>query len=415
MKDDLLKKTGEYAQHMAQLCRLPVCVVDPSERRISYCTQEKYDFFCSSCRCERCNKLTPFLYGSNEAYRWNGKYIYYCPAGLAFIASAILESDFSMIGALVAGPFIMGEPSDVLEDISDPVQTAQIQKLPVLSAAVSSDYSSLLDAVSTQISGILNTQRHGALLEQTQLLNSVYDAHEMQVQNAELVKQIQLENQLCDNILNQDRTGSQDTLNQLLGYIYFSCDFDLDRIRVRILELLVMLSRIAIKVGANIQQMLTANDSFLCRLNTMKSVEELSVWLTGVLRYYIDYTFDYHSTKHSDIIYKCIEFIKQNYSRKITLDDLSVHVSLSRSYLSKLFKDEIGCSLFSYINHVRIERSKQLLLNDSLALVDIAGLCGFEDQSYFTKVFKKETGVSPKRFRDNPMLRGDGTAKKNNG
>ena len=75
---------------------------------------------------------------------------------------------------------------------------------------------------------------------------------------------------------------------------------------------------------------------------------------------------------------------------------------MSRSYLSKLFKDETGYSLFSYINHVRIEKSKELLLNDTISLVDVAGLCGFEDQSYFTKVFKKETGISPKRFRDNP-------------
>ena len=404
MKNDLFKKAKEYAQHMAQLYQLPVCVTEPAEQRISYCTQEKDAFFCSSCRCERCNKLMPFLYGSNEAFRWDGKYIYYCPAGLSFIASAILESDFTMIGALVAGPFIMGESSDVLEDISDPVQAAQIQKLPALSVGVCSDYSSLLSAVSTHISGVLNTQRQGALLEQARLLNSVYDAHELQSQSAELVRQIQLEKQLRDNILAQDKTGAQDTLNQLLGYIYFSSDFDLDRIKMRILELLVLLSRAAIDAGANIRQVLSSNDNYLCRLNAMQSVEELSSWLTGVLRYYIHYTFEYPSIKHSDIVYKCIDFIKQHYEKKITLDDLSFHVSLSRSYLSKLFKDETGYSLFSYINHVRIERSKQLLLDNTTSLVEIAGLCGFEDQSYFTKVFKKETGISPKRFRDNPML-----------
>ena len=95
-----------------------------------------------------------------------------------------------------------------------------------------------------------------------------------------------------------------------------------------------------------------------------------------------------------------MEYVKANFHRKISLDDVARTVYLSRSYLSSIFKEETGQSLFSYINKVRVEKSKLYLRDSGVALVDVAALCGFEDQSYFTKVFKKETGMSPKKYRD---------------
>ena len=95
-----------------------------------------------------------------------------------------------------------------------------------------------------------------------------------------------------------------------------------------------------------------------------------------------------------------MDYVKANYAQKITLDDIARHVFLSRSYLSSIFKEETGDSLFAYINRVRIGKSKMLLLDSAVNLVDVASLCGFDDQSYFTKVFKKATGISPKKYRD---------------
>lgn len=73
---------------------------------------------------------------------------------------------------------------------------------------------------------------------------------------------------------------------------------------------------------------------------------------------------------------------------------------LSKSYLSRIFKEELNCTFTSYTNKLRIEKSKAYLLNDDLSLADIAMLTGFDDQSYFTKVFKKTMGISPGKFRE---------------
>jgi two-component system response regulator YesN len=86
--------------------------------------------------------------------------------------------------------------------------------------------------------------------------------------------------------------------------------------------------------------------------------------------------------------------------KKVTLDEVAACVYLSPSYFSKVFKQEMEMSFNTYLNYIRIEMSKKLLSDPSIAIVDISNLVGFEDQSYFSKVFKKMTGLSPKKFRE---------------
>jgi YesN/AraC family two-component response regulator len=75
-------------------------------------------------------------------------------------------------------------------------------------------------------------------------------------------------------------------------------------------------------------------------------------------------------------------------------------VSLSPTYFSKIWNEEMKCRFTAYLNKLRIERARVLLRTTDTALVEIAGLLGYEDQSYFNKVFKKMVGLSPGRFRE---------------
>ena len=75
-------------------------------------------------------------------------------------------------------------------------------------------------------------------------------------------------------------------------------------------------------------------------------------------------------------------------------------VPLSPAYFSDLFKKETGSNFSEYLNKVRIDNAKLLLENDDLPLIEVSLLCGFEDQSYFTKIFKKLTGTTPKKYKE---------------
>jgi YesN/AraC family two-component response regulator len=108
--------------------------------------------------------------------------------------------------------------------------------------------------------------------------------------------------------------------------------------------------------------------------------------------------------KHADVIFKVIDLIKSSYMKKLTLEEAARSVYLSPAYFSRVFKLETGTNFTSYLNNVRIEESKKLLRNERINLADIAGMVGYEDQSYFSKVFKKLTGMSPLKYRHSRIM-----------
>lgn len=92
-------------------------------------------------------------------------------------------------------------------------------------------------------------------------------------------------------------------------------------------------------------------------------------------------------------------YIYQHLDKKITLDDLARIVCLSPDYLSKQFLQTMGVRPIEYINCIRVERAQMLLLTTNLSIKQIAERVGFSSNSYFSTMFKKQTGYSPEEFK----------------
>jgi AraC-like DNA-binding protein len=105
--------------------------------------------------------------------------------------------------------------------------------------------------------------------------------------------------------------------------------------------------------------------------------------------------------RHALPLRKAESYIRENYTRKVSLKEVAEVSGLSAPYFSTVFKEEMGENLSSYLNRLRVDRAAELLLDTDLSLSEIAGSCGFEDQSWFSKIFKSYTGLSPGRYRDN--------------
>ena len=102
----------------------------------------------------------------------------------------------------------------------------------------------------------------------------------------------------------------------------------------------------------------------------------------------------------SSEITKAIQYIKHNYPQNISLQQVASHVNLSSGYLSNLFKKELQVTFVEYLNLYRIERAKELLAQTSMKSYDIAVQVGFSPEyTYFSKVFKKVTGLNPNEYR----------------
>ncbi|BCS80133.1 helix-turn-helix domain-containing protein [Anaerocellum diazotrophicum] len=104
----------------------------------------------------------------------------------------------------------------------------------------------------------------------------------------------------------------------------------------------------------------------------------------------------------NDSINKAIEFINQNYSNEITLSQISSTFNFNPYYFSKLFKKYTGVSFKTYLTKLRIQKACQLLKNTSKSIKEISFAVGFSDPNYFIKAFKKFTGMTPSAFRNSP-------------
>lgn len=92
-------------------------------------------------------------------------------------------------------------------------------------------------------------------------------------------------------------------------------------------------------------------------------------------------------------------YIEQNFRSKVTLDEVAENLHANRSYLSRLYKSKTGINLFEAILNKRIEAAKGYLLNTDMKAYEISDMVGFEDAGYFSRVFKKQVGVSPKEYK----------------
>jgi AraC-like DNA-binding protein/ligand-binding sensor protein len=352
------------------------------------------------------------LYGNYQAERFGGRYIFFCPIGLVHWVSPIMCGGI-VRGALLGGPVLMMEPDELLiEEIAvnggfDKKETGRIEELvqglPIVSPERVNDLAELLYMVSLHITGTddPSQSRIESMAQQSRISEYVQYIKSLGEECADArTYPVEKEKELLSLISLGDKAGSQKVLNEILGHVFFASGGNFEVIRARILELIVVLSRAALEGGADVEQIFGLNFKYLSQINEFTTVDELTYWLSGIMTRFTDCVFDLKDVKHIDVIYKAIDYVKRNYMKKIMLEDVAGHVQLSPSYFCSVFRKEMKCNFNAYLNRIRIEMSKKLLLDNDIPLADVANLVGYEDQSYFTRVFRSRTGVSPGKYRE---------------
>lgn len=118
----------------------------------------------------------------------------------------------------------------------------------------------------------------------------------------------------------------------------------------------------------------------------------------NIITYYKN--FKLHLNNENNLVKVIKEYIHNNYSKNITLNELANIAYVHPTYISKIFKKETGKNLTDYILEYRIKKSKQLLKDNQYKIYEVAQLSGFKDSKYFGNVFKSATGVTPSEYRN---------------
>ncbi|QUL56407.1 AraC family transcriptional regulator [Paenibacillus tritici] len=165
---------------------------------------------------------------------------------------------------------------------------------------------------------------------------------------------------------------------------------------------ITLATRAAIEGGLFWEIAYTLSDFHIQHIEELRDIPAVDRAMVAALCDFADQVLGSRSSKLTRISALCQNFIYNHLYEELPLSRLAEFTGLNASYLSQLFKKETGTAISDYIQQERIEESKRLIGLPGITLSDIASRLHFNDQSYFTKVFKKYTGLTPGQYKQHP-------------
>lgn len=138
---------------------------------------------------------------------------------------------------------------------------------------------------------------------------------------------------------------------------------------------------------------------YFMRIGHAKSARELMDFMHMVMEDISAVESKYRLSPEMAMIHEILDYISAHYADSLTLKNLAETFNFNYYYLSKYFSAHCNEGFNEYLNRVRVEKACELLLQENLPISEVCGAVGYMDHSYFTKVFKKFTGCTPKQFR----------------
>lgn len=208
-----------------------------------------------------------------------------------------------------------------------------------------------------------------------------------------------IEKELFQGIQACDRAKVEVLINQLFGNINQYELISPDYIYKVCYEMLLMTSRMIGEIGGEMNEIFDSDILSMEILMEKQTIGDLRKWLKGVYTGIVDYVNELKKGSTKSIINDIKRYINEKYSNEISLNDLAGRFFMNPSYLSQLFKSETGQNLSDYITYIRVLNAKRLLLNKDLKIYEVSVMTGYPDPKYFSQVFRKITGVTPREYR----------------
>jgi two-component system, response regulator YesN len=404
------ERLHDVLETLHSFMQLPIQLLDENGRLLQafgettrYCALLKKYVFTKN----ECFKL--HLKAGQQAQALGETYIFTCHANLNHIAFP-LQNQGELLGCILIGPFLMDKPDSTLVcgvaesyHLTPSLSLELFDELDGLQIIHPDRVHQLSHLIDHLLSPLLPDERSLLIQNQEKIYQQSRISETIQMYKEQGVSPTksflyQKENELMIKVRTGDIKQAKALLNELLGYVLFSEGGKVDAVRIRAIELTTLLSRVTIDGGAKADSIFTLNSQFLSLMNRDQTLDDLCLQLQEVVESFMNAMFN-HMDKGNLYIRAALSYMATCYSQPLTLTMVANKVGLSPNYFSTLFRQIVGISFREHLNCIRIEESKHLLLHTDYPLADIAMSMGFADQSYFCKVFKRITGITPYRFK----------------
>ncbi len=391
---------------------LPLETTDVNGRDVrSLCTEGFCPDFCrlvhaskvgmGRCRQDRLRSL-------NLSIETGQPYITLCHAGIVLVCVPMMDGDLPL-GGVFFGKCVW-EPVDetTCQDVSKRLRglrfglgakDAALRALPVVSARRIHEAAEFLYVLLYQMTDLdpqVVQWRRQRSVQQAEIGEII---QESKLLSSEQSYPYDLECQLIAKVKLGDRTGAREILNLLLGKIMFFNPGNVNLLKARLVELLSVLSRAAAQGGVDINMLLSKNLTYIDTVLRLGTQEDLCIWISRALDEFIESVYSSQDARKISQLRPAMEYMQYHFDQPLTLEDIARQAYLSVSRLSHLFKEQMGVTVVDYLTNIRINQAKQRLITSDSTCTQICFEVGYNNQSYFTRVFKQVVGMTPRQFR----------------
>lgn len=163
---------------------------------------------------------------------------------------------------------------------------------------------------------------------------------------------------------------------------------------------ITLATRFVVDGGMSTELAYNTSDLFIQRVDKCTTIESVNQLQAELVHYYYKKMSELNKASvYSKPIIQSMDYIYYHLHQNIRVTELAAHVHLNPTYLSTLFKKEVGMSISAYVQEKRIEAAKNMLSYSDYSYSDISNYLAFSSQSYFVSVFHKQTGLTPKQYR----------------
>ena len=378
---------------------------------------------CSLCEAALRGHLPPknadpvHRFAAYQAERLGGRYIYVCPYSLLHIASPIIVDEM-LQAVLVSGPVILGGLEDETYQklrlskagalISQSAAGSWLRSLPRFGPEEATACSDILARVALSCCDPAGTAylREASPPEATR--NNIrkyldYLSTMEGEKRSSMTYPLHIEQALMDRVSAGDREEATYLLHHILDVVTRGTVQEVEEARSRVLEMVVLLSRAAIAGGAEVELVFGLEYRSLQRLRQLSSIDSIEAWLSRILSRFMDLVFDLRHVRYSAHLSRTLSYIREHFAEPITLEDAAAAAGLSSGYLRRILRSELNTSFTAHLRKTRLDAARRLLKNSSLPVGEVAVACGLPDHSYFTQLFRKELGLTPREYRLRPI------------
>lgn len=210
---------------------------------------------------------------------------------------------------------------------------------------------------------------------------------------------IDIENQLFETIEKGDLNEAVVAGNKFFDWMEENYTQNIVDIKLKALEFVLWAEHLVYLSGGLTYHFLSRSD-YLPTLQEFDALDGIRSWyierLTNACRNIVIKK----EEQSLSVVSKAKNYINGHYMKDISLDEVSREVDISPYYFSKIFKDETGENFIEYVTNIRMEKAKELLTNSDCSMKEICSMVGYQDPNYFSRSFKKNTGVTPTEYKE---------------